>query len=53
MNQDELMNKKIKAKQVTIFPDEEHRDRCPVWVIYKYHTLLPLKRKSSALYLQP
>ncbi len=52
-NTDRLRHKKVKPKQVTIFPDTECRECCPVWVIYKYHTMLPLNRKCEALYLQP
>ncbi len=48
-----LKHKKISQKQVTIFPDTEHRECCPVYLIYKYHSLLPLNRKCEALYLRP
>ena len=47
-----LKHKKVPAKQVTIFPDLENRDCCPVRIIYKYHTMLPMKRKCEALYLR-
>ncbi len=51
-NKGGLMHKKLKP-EVTIYPDPENCECCPVRVIYKYHTLLPINRKCSALYLCP
>ncbi len=45
--------KKVKPKQVTIFPDLQNRNRCPVRLIYRYHSLLPMNRTYEALYLRP
>ena len=50
-NTSRLEHKKVKPKQVIIFPDMECKEHCPVQVIYKYHTMLPLNRKCEALYL--
>ena len=52
-NTGSLRHKKVELKQVTIFPDLENHNHCPVRLIYKYHSLLPMKRKCKALYLRP
>ncbi len=48
-----LYHKKVKPKQVTIYPNTENRDHCLVALFVKYHSKLPMNRKCSALYLQP
>ncbi len=52
-NKGRLMHKKICPKQVTIFPNKENCDCCPVQIFYRYNSLLPLKLKCQALYLRP
>ena len=48
-----LHHKKVKPKQVTIYPNTENKACCLVALFVKYHSKLPMNRKCSALYLQP
>ncbi len=53
MNKGGLKHKKIKCKEVTIFPNLENHECCPVNIFYKYHCKLLLRCQYSALYLHP
>ncbi len=53
MNKGGLKLKKIKCKEVTIFPNLENHEHCPVNIFYKYHCKLLLRCQCSALYLCP
>ena len=48
-----LCHKKIKPKEVTIYPNTEHKECCLVALFVKYHSKLLMKRKCAALYLCP
>ncbi len=50
-NKGGLKHKKVRGKEVTIYPNLDDRTRCPVNIFYKYHCQLPLKCKCPALYL--
>ena len=50
-NKGGLRQKKIHAKQVTIFLNETDHTHCPVWVFYKYYSKHPIKRIYLVLYL--
>ncbi len=52
-NKGGLQHKKVKCKEVTIFPNLENHARCPVNIFYKYYCKLPLKCTCGALYLHP
>ena len=48
-----LHHKKVKLKQVTIYPNIENKAHYLVALFVKYHSKLPMNRKCSALYLCP
>lgn len=52
-NKGGLHHKKIKYKEVIIFPNLENYAWCLVNIFYKYHCKLPLKCNCSALYIRP
>ena len=51
-NQGGLRHRKIKPKEVTIYPGPI-KECCPVGIILKYHSKLPGNRRNNALYLRP
>ena len=52
MNKGGLKHRKITPKRVDVF-QIENPDRCPVRILSKYLSLLPVGHKCESLYLQP
>ncbi len=52
-NKGGLSHKKLETKEVVIFPNRENRARYPVAIFWRYSAVIPMNRKTKALYLQP
>ena len=51
-NKGGLKHRKIEAKMVDLYATA-NADRCPLWAIIKYLSVLPKNRTCNAFYLQP
>ena len=51
-NKGGLKHRKVSPKVVTVYPARNH-ERCPVYIVDKYLSKLPIKCRSRALYLHP
>ena len=52
-NKGGLKHRKMEPKVVEVYPNASNTDRCPVAILHKYLSLLPLNRVCKSLYLQP
>ncbi len=52
-NKGGLKHRKLKPKEVLIFPDTEKRERCPVELVRKYMCKMPQVKWCNAFYLRP